>query len=289
MKRSEALERLVQDHLRRGLSPNTTAARRRTAERFLERSRKSVLRIKPEDVRAYLARRRAEGIAGTTRALELSNLRAFFDVVGTKNPTAKIRVEHGGPRAPCVPSQANVEALLSECLKGPGSTWGKLRDRACIELLYGAGLRVSEAAAVEITDLSLAEQTVLVRSAKRGKPRLLPLPQRAVEHVTRYLREGRPLIVKRGESGARLLLTRDGRPMQGRVVTSVVDRVAKRAGLKIHAHALRRALATHLVAEGVSVEGVRQILGHAELETTALYVAVSREELRRVVQSLELD
>tara|TARA_R110002072_G_scaffold47902_3_gene131248 strand:- start:102 stop:1010 length:909 start_codon:yes stop_codon:yes gene_type:complete len=284
-----AIKRLERDHLRRGLSPVTTAARVRLARKFLSRVGKPVGKIETDDVRSYLAQRRAEGLAGTSLGLELSHLRAFFRAASSQDPTKGLRVAAQEPRAPLLLSRRVVQDLLLAASTGPGRPEIKLRDRACLELLYGTGVRVSEAAATKVPDLDLVEHSLRVRPAKLGPPRPLPIPEAAVEHIARYLAEGRPLLVARGGgAGDTLLLAREGRPVTSRGVTSIVDRVAKRAGLHVHAHALRRALATHLVEEGVTVEAVRQLLGHADLETTASYVAVKHEELHEAVSLLDL-
>ena len=289
MNHRQAIERLEQDHLRRGLSPATLATRVRVALRFLDGFGRPVKRAGAADVRAYLAERRAGGLGPSSVALELGALRAFFRAVLDRDPTEGIQVNNPGPKAPVVLTGEAVQTLLRAASSGPGRPAIKLRDRVCLELLYGAGIRASEAAAIRVSDLSLADQSLQVRPAKQGPPRTLPLPAAAHAHVARYMREGRPHLARSGASEGRLLLTRSGRPLTGRTVTSVVDRVAKRAGIRAHSHALRRAVATHLVAEGVSVEGVRQLLGHADLETTALYVAVDNRDLRRVIETLDLD
>ncbi|MCA9647035.1 MAG: tyrosine-type recombinase/integrase, partial [Myxococcales bacterium] len=141
-----------------------------------------------------------------------------------------------------------------------------------------------------VCDLDLAAGCLLVRRAKRGEPRQLPLPPAALPPLARYLRLGRPRLV-RGDvlpaAEQRLLLTERGTPLVANEVLRVVKQVAARAGLRAHPHALRRALATHLVQAGVSIAHVRELLGHVRLDTTQRYVLVEREDLRRAVDVLD--
>ena len=139
-----------------------------------------------------------------------------------------------------------------------------------------------------MTDVDLAAGAMLVRRAKRGRPEVLPLPPAAVPVVLRYLREARPQLAAPGHKGA-LLLRNDGRPHRlASDVNKLVDRVARRAGLEqVHPHALRRAVATHLVEAGASISVVQWLLGHEEIRTTARYVGVRRGDLRKAVACLD--
>ena len=233
-------------------------------------------------------------------AEEVLVLRAFFaTLVGAglarRNPFDRLASPSRTPRrAPVLLSRDAVALLLAtssgesrsprEELRRPLA----LRARACLELLYGLGLRASEAAAIRLTDLDLAEGTLVVQPAKRGPRRALPVPKSALPHVERYLNEGRPVLQARGGGDeGRLLLTTRGAPLDRQSVYRIVVSVVERVGVKAHTHAFRRAVATHLVEEGVSVVVVKELLGHKSLAVTALYVEVMPSELHRAVETLD--
>lgn len=108
-------------------------------------------------------------------------------------------------------------------------------------------------------------------------------------HLEAYLREGRPALVRPGvDHRGGLFLSQYGRPLvDNSIVTTLVERAAQNAGVRAHPHALRRSVATHLVREGVPVPCVQELLGHVKLATTACYVAVDRDDLRRAVEVLD--
>lgn len=292
-----ALERAARA---RGLAPATLARRLGVARRFLAGLRSPLRRVATDDVRRYLASRTESGAGATTLAVELSVLRGLFSVLVeaklvAADPTERIALPRAHSRPPIVLSETGVKELLVAAHAPPGrcslpperALALRLRDRACLELLYGLGLRASELR-VRVADLNLAEGTLLVRRAKRGGGAFLPLPSAALPHVERYLREGRPALVRPGadHQGA-LFLGQYGRPIHNGVVTKLVERAAANAGVRAHPHAFRRAVATHLVRRGASVPIVQALLGHARLDTTARYVGVDREDLKKAVETLE--
>lgn len=139
-----------------------------------------------------------------------------------------------------------------------------------------------------MVDLDREGQTLLVRSTKRGAWRRVPITPQALLHVLAYLHHGRPLLLR----GARpdpghLFVTTRGTPFSSALAFLIVRDVARAAGLRAYPHALRRAIATHLVQAGAPVPAVQALLGHRRLATTATYVGVDREDLRRTVRLLE--
>ncbi len=293
-----ALDALEQTLLRRNRAPATRSAVLATARRFLARTRKPIGQVCRTDVRRYLAYR--SGVVGpVTQEGDAYRLHTFFNALVdagllAQSPADGLRVKRARrPDKPAL-SEAQVQNLLVHALDKPGrgGYWSRacrLRDRACLELLYGLGLRRSEACAARIPDLSLADQTLFVRPAKLGKPRTLPLPPAPVPRLQRYLTEARPVLAKRAsEPTDHLLLAKNGRPLDLQNVNLLVRRIGARAGIAgAHPHMLRRSLATHLVRAGVSERVVQILLGHAKLTTTAAYLAVDHEELRRTVELLE--
>jgi site-specific recombinase XerD len=283
------------------------------ARAFLAHAGKPLARLEPADVRAFLAARRKTGITATTQANELSRLRSFFTALARlgladSDPTAHMRIAHA-PKPHLLVSEEAVARLFAaalahkktrhaagimrrECAPLKGRKPEALldaaskRDRAALELLYGLGLRSAEVRAARVTDLDFSDGTLLVRRAKRGDPERLPLPPASIPHLRSWL-EARPLLA-RGEDEGRLLVGNDGTPY-GRAsgINKLVARVAKRAGVRVHPHALRRGVATHLVRAGASVVAVQHLLGHKSLDTTAIYVEATRDDLRKAIDTLD--
>lgn len=289
------LEVLERDLRRRGATEATRACVARSVVLFMRRVTKAVERITRRDVERFLADRAREGLSLATRYADLVRLRLLFRALEgaglvKEDPTEGLRVAQPHRQPVVLVSEKDMASLLATASarvddQQPRLRAFALRDRACLELLYSLGLRQSEVVAVRLTDLDLSRQQILVRSAKRGRTRTLPIPAKSVPWIVRWLREGRPVLVRQQDDG-RLIVNQFGRglhPIKG--VHIVVQRVARRAGVDAHPHALRRAVATHLVRAGVNVPTVQALLGHRLMRTTAGYVEVEREELRRAAES----
>jgi len=297
-----ALELLRAELRRLGRSAKTIQALTGTARRFVTwLGGRALAQVTRSDLERYLAGRRAGGLAALSQAAEASRLRAFFRVLVDRgalvaDPSADLAPIRARARAKRAMKTSDVEALLRAASAPRGRNLGvsgqvrDLRDRALLELLYAAGLRACEAVAAQVTDLDLAGAAFLVRAAKHGPPRHVPLPSATLPHLRRYLREARPLLTAAptARHEGRLLLTREGRPLRHLVVYEAVVGAARRAGLDASPHALRRALATHLVRAGASLPAVQRLLGHARLTTTAIYVSLESEDLRGAVEVLDL-
>jgi site-specific recombinase XerD len=297
----EPLAALEADLLGRGRKPRTVYLFTRTAKALLDHAGKPVSRIKAEDVRAYLAQRSLDGISKTSQTAEVVHLHVFFRALieaelVAHDPTEGLDVRRGEHPPQHFMSREGVRDLLNGATEKPRvkrmphdleHALG-LRSRACIELLYGLAARASEIARLLVVDVRLAEGSVLVKRSKGGESRPLPLPPAALPHVEAYLREGRPRLVRpEVPDHGRLLLSRYGKPLTSQGIWVVVMLAAKKAGVRAFPHALRRSAATHMTRDGITVESVRQILGHRHLTTTMLYLDVSREDARRAVETLE--
>ncbi len=155
-----------------------------------------------------------------------------------------------------------------------------LRDRALLELLYGAGLRVSEAVGLDRASIDL-ENRVVRCIGKGDKERLVPLGREAVEAVRRYLSRGRPYLDKRHRP--ELFLNAQGGALTRAGAFLILRRVATKAGLdptRVHPHLLRHSFATHLLEGGADLRSVQEMLGHADLGTTEIYTHVSERRRR---------
>jgi integrase/recombinase XerD len=160
-----------------------------------------------------------------------------------------------------------------------------LRDHAMLELLYGAGLRISELVGLDVDDVDLEEGAVRVMGKGR-KEREVPVGRYARDAVTSYLSAGRPILARPKTRGALFLNTRGGR-LTRQSCDRILKTHARAAGLtrRITLHSLRHSFATHLLEGGADVRVVQELLGHASVATTQIYTLVTREHLREVYYS----
>ncbi len=237
-----------------------------------------------EDLERWLAEMRAAGLAPSTLARRVSAVRTYFRhliLIGAKveNPAAAIKLPRRGRRLPRALSPSETERLIEAAT---GTTPRILRDRALVELLYGAGLRVSEAMGLEKNAVDLENRIVRVHG-KGGKDRLVPLGRPAAEAARRYLALGRPQLDRRFRP--ELFLNARGGALTRAGAFLILRRLAERAGLepeRVHPHLLRHSFATHLLEGGADLRSVQEMLGHADLGTTERYTHISDRRRREV-------
>jgi integrase/recombinase XerD len=195
------------------------------------------------------------------------------------DPSDRLESPRRGRVLPETLSVPEVEALLGATQVDQPLAW---RDRALLELAYGAGLRVSELCALNLTDLLLSENLVRV-FGKGGKERLVPIGRSVIGAGSVYLHTMRP-VLDRGKSRGRVFLNARGQPLSRVGAWGIVKRATQRAGIKkrVTPHTLRHSFATHLLEGGADLRAVQEMLGHADLSTTQIYTHVDREYLRSV-------
>jgi integrase/recombinase XerD len=264
------------------LAPRTVEAYRRdllALGTWLGRPPSSATR---EELERYLAELRAAGLASSTIARRLAAVRSLFRhelLIGARedNPAAEINPPRRPRRLPRTLSPGEAERLVEAA---GGTTPRALRDQALVELLYGAGLRVSEAVGLERGGVDLEER--LVRTVgKGGKERVVPVGRSAVEALRRYLARGRPHLDRRHRP--ELFLNAQGGPLTRAGAFLILGRLAEKAGLeagRVHPHLLRHSFATHLLEGGADLRSVQEMLGHADLATTELYTHVTDRRRR---------
>jgi integrase/recombinase XerD len=264
------------------LAPRTVDSYRRDLEDFRRTTGASPVAADRAVIERYLAGLRAAGRAGSTIARRLAALRAFYRHeqlidVRDDNPAAGIPPPRRSRRLPRTLSAGEAERLVEAAA---GTTPRALRDHALVELLYGSGLRVSEAVALDLGAVDLDER--LVRClGKGGKQRVVPIGRSAAEALRRYLARGRPHLDRRHRS--ELFLNAKGGPLTRAGVFFLLKRLAERAGLepaRVHPHLLRHSFATHLLEGGADLRSVQEMLGHANLATTELYTHVTDKRRR---------
>ena len=224
------------------------------------------------------------GASPATIRRHVSSLHTYFGfLIGegatTEDPSDRLETPRKGRKLPSVLTVPEIDALLIAAPIDDPLAW---RDRALLELGYGAGLRVSELCDVRLEDLFLGDHLVRV-IGKGDKQRLVPIGRKAISVVALYLNSIRPNL-DRGKTRGRLLLNFRGQPLSRVGAWGVVKRNATRAGItkRVTPHTLRHSFATHLLEGGADLRAVQEMLGHADLSTTQIYTHVDREYLRSV-------
>jgi integrase/recombinase XerD len=265
-------------------SPRTVDAYRRDLASFGAFRGGSVGEATVDELERWLAHMRANGLAPSTLARRVSAVRTYFRhliLIGARgdNPAAAIRMPRRGRRLPRALSPAETERLIDAAT---GTTPRALRDRTLVELLYGAGLRVSEAVGLEKGAVDLEDRIVRVLGKGR-KERLVPLGRPAAEAARRYLALGRPHLDRRFRP--ELFLNARGGPLTRAGAFLILRRLAEKGGLepeRVHPHLLRHSFATHLLEGGADLRSVQEMLGHADLGTTERYTHISDRRRREV-------
>jgi integrase/recombinase XerD len=297
-------EALVLDFLaylefERGLARNTLDAYRTDLLQFglfLARRDRKATEVKRADVADFLAdlatgvEPNADGDGGrpacspATINRKTACLRSFYrhlrrEELIADDPTATLTPPQKSRKLPQVLSQAEVNKLLDSAA-GAGAI--DLRDRALLEVMYGCGLRASEAIGLEIGDVDM-RRGFLRPHGKGSKERVVPLGSEAARAIERYLRSGRAELV--GEKIERKLFVNfRGGPLTRQGLYKIIQRHAKAVGLdqKMSPHTLRHTFATHLLSGGCDLRSVQEMLGHADVATTQLYTHLSREKIKEV-------
>jgi integrase/recombinase XerD len=264
------------------LAPRTVESYRRDLEHFATWLGRGLAGAQADEIERYLAELRAAGRAGATIARRLAALRTFYRhqvLLGRRkdNPASTIASPRRVRSLPRTLSPGEAEQLIEAAT---GTAPRALRDAALVELLYGAGLRVSEAVGLERGGVDLDER--LVRCVgKGGKERVVPIGRRGAEALRRYLSRGRPFLDRRHRP--ELFLNAKGGPLTRAGAFLILRRLAARAGLdpeRVHPHLLRHSFATHLLEGGADLRSVQEMLGHADLATTEVYTHVSDRRRR---------
>ena len=296
----------------RGLSPNTVSAYARDVAEFLAAADLAPRAVRPEDIERYLVARaggdpstalgmtakegdpgsqpgmtmKGSGMTGKgsgrptalskrSQARLLSSLRSFFDwliLEGERpdNPCDRVEAPKLGRYLPEVLSVEEVEKILNSVT---GNDWRALRDRAILEILYGCGLRVSEACGLLISHVYLQQGFVRV-VGKGNKERLVPLGEMAADAFRAYL-EARPQAAEPAFDDI-AFLNKNGRPLSRVAIFNLVKQQALIAGVnkEISPHTFRHSFATHLIERGADLRVVQEMLGHESILTTEIYTHI---------------
>ena len=295
----------------RGLSENTGAAYDNDISAFIDWLEKENENADRQALTHYLQQLKAEGKQASTLARKLATLRGWFEWQKSSrfiasDPSEGIFNPKQAHHLPQIMSTKEITALIAKA--------ANLREAVIIELLYGAGLRVSELTCLHTNDISLT--TGYVRCLGKGsKERVVPIGRAAITAIGVYLsnderlnppaqnasvkKPGRPRIVRpkltrskrsHTDDSPLLLADRQGKKLSRLVIWQIVKRLAEKAGIKkdLSPHSLRHSFATHLLENGADLRVVQELLGHASIVTTQLYTHISRKHLKTAYMSAQL-
>lgn len=270
-----------------GLAKNSLEAYRRDMTLFgawlrTERG-KMLYAAQADDIIAYFAVKHSVTKA-TSANRRLAVLKRFYQLALRQNkvsadPCLKMKSAKQPPRTPKTLSEAQVEALLGA--PEVSAPLG-LRDRTMLELMYASGLRVSELVLLKSIELGMNEGVLRI-TGKGGKTRLVPFGEEARAWIERYMKEGRPAILK-GQIDDALFVTARGGAMTRQMFWTLIKKYALKAHINapLSPHTLRHAFATHLLNHGADLRVVQLLLGHADISTTQIYTHVARERLKKL-------
>ncbi len=285
------LDFLAHLEFERGLARNTLDAYRTDLLQygaFLARRHRSATEAERADIADFLADLATgngrPACSPATINRKTACLRSFYrhlrrEELIDADPTAALAPPAKSRKLPRVLTYAEVKRLLESV--GDNDPIG-LRDRALLEVMYGCGLRASEAVGLDVNEVDLRRGFVRPHG-KGNKERIVPLGRQAEAAVSRYLRTGRPKLVG-SRARSRLFVNFRGGPLTRQGLYKIIRRRARQVGLegKMSPHTLRHSFATHLLSGGCDLRSVQEMLGHADVATTQLYTHLSGERIKEV-------
>lgn len=272
----------------KGASPHTLEAYSRDLIRFTNfmagRGKEGADAVTPEDMVAFISDLRGGGLSANSVNRSLAAIRGFYKFLlkhgyTVMSPVDRLVQGKTWMRLPDVLSPQDMNRLLEHpALTDPSA----VRDAAILELMYAAGLRVSEVVNLTMNSINWQAGYVVVMGKGR-KERVVPVGRSAYDIMRRYVEEGRNNLVK-GKSTNFLFLNRSGKLFSRQGLWKLVKKYARLAGLedKVHPHTFRHTFATHLLEGGADLRAVQVMLGHADISTTQIYTHVTRERLKAV-------
>jgi integrase/recombinase XerD len=272
----------------KGLADKTIESYSRDIIRYLEfLKEKGIHKISDADTPVLLKHLiilRDEGLNARSRARHLVALRGFYrflvqEKIIKNDPSRLVDLPKSGLKLPDVLSVEEVKCLLNTPKTNRPI---EIRNAAMLELLYAAGLRVSELVTVKLHDVNM--EACFVRVLGKGsKERLVPIGLYAREKIDLYIKTARPLLLK-SEVSRYLFVARRGKPMTRQGFWKLLRQYAQKAGInkKITPHSLRHSFASHLLEGGANLRAVQIMLGHVDISTTQIYTHVTREHLKKM-------
>lgn len=253
-------------------------------EKFLISRHKILNSADTRDMRTFVHALFDTGLNPASINRKISSIKTFYlfcvhSHIIAQSPASDLELLKVGRKLPMTLSIDEVSAIIESA---QDETPLGLRNRACLELLYGAGLRISELLNLKVSDLNMLHGVVNV-IGKGNKQRIVPFGKKARQAIEKYMREGRPLLVKEKSSPLLIMNTR-GKRMSRMGFLKVLRKYRIKAGIKkrVTPHMFRHSFATHLLEAGADLRSVQELLGHADISTTQIYTHVDREYLKEI-------
>ena len=238
--------------------------------------------LKQTNIRSYMASRHRQGLSSTSLQRELSAIRSFFNFLLKNQLTDNNPVQYiKAPKKPRkLPKTLDVDQIKSLLEAGTNSTI-EIRDLAMFELFYSSGIRLSELAQLNLTDIDLTDKSLIVRSGKGGKSRMLPIGSKAVVAINTWLEHR---IKSPTSTETALFISTRGTRLGQRSIELRLKQWCKKKGIAehIHPHMLRHSFATHLLESSQDLRAVQELLGHSNISTTQIYTHLDFQHLADV-------
>ncbi len=254
-------------------------------EAFLkERGTQQLLSASNTDIVAWMLKLKNDGRSGSTLNRKLAAVRGFYNYFLRMGEISANPADH--IKSPKV-QRKQIEFLtvqeMEELLSQPDDSLKGRRDQALLELLYAAGLRVSEAAAAGVGDVNLRIGFVTC-SGEHGKARIVPLGRPSREAMERYIYEVRPKLLRGREDEGALFLNYNGSRLTRQGVWKILKEYAQKAGLahRLSPQTLRNSFAVHMVQNGADLKSIQELMGHEDLTATQIYLSVTKNRIKEV-------
>ncbi|MDB4026771.1 site-specific tyrosine recombinase XerD [Candidatus Thioglobus sp.] len=266
-----------------GASKNTLSAYRSDLKIFSKwLNNNSLIDVDKKQIQDYFSYRKDSNISASTQSRMLTCLHSFYQFLSDKknlaiDPTEQLDYPKLEKKLPIFLNVQEVERLLET--PNSKSLFGQ-RDRAMLELLYSCGLRVSELINLSYHNINLKDEFIRIHG-KGNKERLLPMGEIAIDYLTKYELNSRPILLKNGQSDSYFLSNR-GKAMSRQNFFYIIKDYASKAGIDkpLSPHSLRHAFATHLVQKGADLRSVQLMLGHSDISSTQLYTHIQNAQLK---------
>jgi len=268
----------------KGLSENTIESYRTDLSKFqkyLDDTGKDITSFRRNDVISYLNHLRDSGNQTSTVARNIAALRGFckfllIEGIINEDPIENLSTPKGWKY---LPKTLSIDEVFS-MLKKPEGEKFSLRDKAMLELIYSSGLRASEIINLKLNDINFEAGFITVLG-KGSKERVVPVNERAIESLKIYMRELRPLLLKK-KTSPYLFIAKGGKPMTRQRLWQLIKLYSEGLSSKISPHTLRHCFASHLLNGGADLRALQKMLGHADISTTQIYTKVTPDRLKKV-------
>ncbi|MEO0129518.1 MAG: site-specific tyrosine recombinase XerD [candidate division WOR-3 bacterium] len=251
---------------------------------FLKTQNKDLISAGTPDLRNFIHSLFDMGLSPVSINRKISAMRSYYAFLYSnncidKNPAEDLEVLKVGRKLPQTLSIEEVNAIIESAEE---KTPAGLRDRVCLELLYGSGLRISELLNLKISDIMTKEELLSI-IGKGNKQRFVPFGKKALRAIREYLQQGRPALMKKKKSPY-LILNARGNKLSRMGFLKILRKYLIKSGIrkKVTPHTFRHSFATHLLQAGADLRAVQELLGHSDISTTQIYTHIDREYLKQV-------